>query len=85
MSMRNLTALIKTRVETSEARNRKRLYVHEERKTSAKSLSKADYRKLLDSKAIEAIEAASRPSAYPQVTLTPEMAMAIAEFLKERT
>lgn len=82
MSMRNLTALIKTRVETSEARNRKRLYVHEERKTSAKSLSKADYRKLLDSKAIEA---ASRPSAYPQVTLTPEMAMAIAEFLKERT
>lgn len=79
MSMQRLTTLLKKRVEGSDARNEKRLWVHEERRDSARALTKADYRRLLQSKSMEA---ASRPSAYPQVTLTPEMAMAIAEHLK---
>ncbi len=79
MSMRRLTANLKRRVEESEARIETRLRVHEERRESARVLTKQDYRLLLQSKAMES---ASRPSARPQVTLTPEMAMAIAEHLK---
>ncbi len=79
MTMRRLTTLLKKRVAESEAHVEERLRVHEERRASASVFTKRDYRLLLQSKAMES---ASRPSARPQVTLTPEMAMAIAEHLK---
>lgn len=80
MSMRALTKLIRTRVETSEAKNRKRLYVHDERRDAAQALSRSQYARMLKSKALEA---AARPSSHPLVTLTPEMAMVIAQHLQK--
>lgn len=79
MSMRSLTKVLQGRI---TPQNRKRLDVHVERRKSALLLSKTQYANLLKSKAVEA---EARPSAYPLVTITPEMAMAIAQHLQKKT